>query len=31
MNYLEFLEKEIHSVVAATTDKNGLRHRRHGQ
>lgn len=24
MNYLEFLEKEIHSVVAATTDKNGL-------
>lgn len=24
MNYLEFLEKKIHSVVAATTDKNGL-------
>ena len=24
MNYLEFLEKEIHSFVAATTDKNGL-------
>lgn len=24
MNYLEFLEKEIHSVVATTTDKNGL-------
>ena len=24
MNYLEFLEKKIHSVVAATTDKNGF-------
>mgnify|MGYP002725007479 FL=1 len=24
MNYLEFLEKEIHSVVAATIDENGL-------
>lgn len=24
MNYLHYLEKEIHSVIAATVDDNGL-------